>query len=108
MTTVQLAISNADYLRSLRSLLLQDGDHRVVVVDEPNPEVAGMIVVERDLLGGLLSSAEPERFVVIASRKAHFHLSQLWKAGFHNVVFERDPPKIAYLAVLAAELKLKR
>lgn len=106
MTTVQLAISNADYLRSLRSLLAQDGDHHVVVVDKPNPRVPGLIVVERDLLGDSLNSGEAERFVVIAPREAYFHLSQLWQAGFHHVVFERDPPTTAYLAVLAAELKL--
>jgi len=106
MTTVQLAISNADYLRALRSLLAQDGDHHVVVVERPDPRAPGLIVVERDLLGDLLCSDEPARFVVIAPREAYFHLSQLWQAGFHHVVFEQDPPATAYLAVLSAELKL--
>ncbi len=106
MTTVQLAISNADYLRTLRSLLAQDGDHQVLVVDQPDPGVPGLIVVDRDLMGASLDSGEPARFVVIAPRAAYFHLSQLWQAGFHHVVFDRDPPTTAYLAVLSAELKL--
>ena len=106
MTTVQLAISNPDYLRSLRSLLSQDGDHQVVVVDQPDPGVPGLMVVERDLMGGTLDTGEPARFVVITARDAYYHLSQLWQAGFQHVVFERDPPTTAYMAVLSAEMQL--
>jgi hypothetical protein len=105
MTTVQLAITDAEYLRTLRALLTQDGDHDVVAVDYPSPHGKGLVVADSDLLGDLSAIADPQRFIVIVPRKAYFRTSQLWQAGFRNVVFQGDPPSTAHLAVLSLEFR---
>jgi hypothetical protein len=103
MTTVQLAISNTGYARALRDLL-SDGEHNVVVVDKPDLTLPGLIVVEAGLLGDLLNSADPARFVVITTPETDV-LSRLWGAGFHGIVFAQDSPRLAYMAILGAELR---
>lgn len=105
MTTVQLAITDADYLRTLRGLLTQDGDHDVVVAEYPSPDGRGLVVADSDLLGNLSDITDPQRFIVIVPRKAYFRTSQLWQAGFRNVVFQGDPPSTAHLAVLSLEFR---
>jgi hypothetical protein len=61
-------------------------------------------VSEAALLGDLSNSVGASRFVVIASGADD--LSRLWQAGFPTVLSNRDSPTVAYLAILAAELRL--
>lgn len=105
MTTVQLAIADSECARSLRSLLLRDGTHRVLLVDRPDLTLDGVVVIDGARLGhhSLLAS-QPERFVVITSRNVD--LKRIWDAGVWHVVFEGDSPNTALLAVIAAELRL--
>jgi hypothetical protein len=103
MTTVQLAITDAEYAQRVQRLLTEDGEHRVVVVNSPSQKVPGVIVAESGVLGDLSSVGDPSRFVVIESRRAYFRTSQLWKAGFRRIVFTSDPPITTYLAILSTE-----
>jgi len=101
VTTVQIAISNTLSAYSLRDILLREGEFNVLVVDKPDPRIPGLIVAEQGLLGDLLNSEEPTRFVVLV-RGDSDELSRLWRAGFHYVVFDQDF-RIAYIAILAAK-----
>jgi len=106
MKTVQLAIRDSEYAKSLRNSLMRDGTHRVYLVDEPDLRIDGVVVIDGTKLDSSLSPAcEPERFVVI-TRKGSDSLSRLWDAGIRHVVFEGDSPSTAQLAVIAAELRL--
>jgi len=57
------------------------------------------------MINRLVSFALSQRFIVIVPRKAYYRTSQLWQAGFRNVVFESDPPSTAHLAVLSLEFR---
>ena len=108
MTTVQLAIHNSDYAQSLRNLLLRDGTHRVLLVDKPDLNVEGVVVLEANGFENFpLLNSQPERFVLI-TRKGTDHLTRIWDAGVRHVVFEEDSPNTAQLAVIAAELRIPR
>jgi len=106
MKTVQLAIGDSEYAQSLRNSLLRDGTHRVYLVDQPDPRIDGVVVIDGSKLDCLsLCKDQPERFVVIAC-KGTDSLFGLWKAGIRHVVFEGDSPSTAQLAIIAAELRL--
>lgn len=105
-TTVQLAISDKEYAESVRELLLREPQYAVLIVDRPDPAVAGLIVLEDRLLAGC-TAVDPGRFVVILPRQDGEQLSRLWRAGFRNVFFALDSPQTAYLAIQAAKLRLR-
>jgi hypothetical protein len=108
MKTVQLAIRDSDYAQALRNLLLRDGSHRVYLVDRPDLELDGVVVIDENRFQNLaLFDSEPERFVVI-TRKGTDHLSRVWDAGIRHVVFEEDSANTAQLAIIAAELRMPR
>lgn len=107
MKTVQLAIRDTEYAQSLRNLLLRDGTHKVSLVDRPDPDLDGVIVVDEARFGSpAIPPAAPERYVVITRKGAD--LARVWDAGIRHVVFEADSPNTAQLAVIAAELRLPR
>src|SRR5579884_1401154 len=108
MTTVQVAIGDADYARNICALLRREGRYSVVVVDHPNLQMDGVVVLDSEHLEGLDLGAEaPERFVLV-TRKDPDKLARLWNAGIRHVVFEEDSPNTAQLAVSAAELRQPR
>jgi hypothetical protein len=77
----------------------------VAVVDRPDPDVDGIIVMDGSRPENLLLfEAQPDRSVVIARKDAAL-LSRIWDAGVRHVVFEEDSPSTALLAVVAAELR---
>ena len=105
MSTVQLAIHNHRYAATLADLLQRDGSHEVALVDRPDLDAGGIIVMDGSTPENLLLfEAQPERFVVIARKDAGL-LSRIWDAGVRHVVFEEDSPTTALLAVIAAELR---
>ena len=107
MKTVQLALHDVEYAQSLRTLLLRDGSHRVVMVDHPDLKLDGVVVVDGGVDNLSMLEFEPERFVVL-TRKGTDNLSKVWEAGVRHVVFEGDSPNTAQLAIIAAELRLPR
>ena len=105
MTTVQLSIQDNEYAQALRNLLLRDGVHNILLVEAPDLQVGGVVVVDSDGFDGLARFEKlSERFVVIA-RKGLDNLSRVWDAGVRHLVFEEDSPSTAQLAVIAAELR---
>ena len=105
MKTVQLAIPDTEYTRSLRKLLLRDGAHRVYLVDRPDLRLDGVVVIGGSNENLSLLESDPERFIVV-TRSGGDNLSRIWEAGARHVVFEKDPPSTAQLAIMAAELRL--
>ncbi len=107
MKTVQVAIQDPGYADSIRDLLVQDGSHRVHLVENPDPTLEGVIVVDADHLDGLPLSNEKERLVVMV-HKERDDLLKIWDAGVRHVVFQGDPPQTARVVVLGVELGLER
>lgn len=106
MKTIQLALGNSEYAKTLQNLLLRDGTHRVYLVDRPDRRLDGVIVIDGNCPENLpFLDGEPERFVVIM-KKGSDHLSKIWEAGVRHVLFDGDPPNTAQLAIIAAELRL--
>jgi hypothetical protein len=106
MKTVQVAIQDPLYADSIRNLLVQDGVHRVLLVEKPDLSLDGAIVVDTAHLESLpLRSNERERLIVIV-RKERDDLSRIWDAGVRHVVFYGDPPQTARVVVLGVELGL--
>jgi hypothetical protein len=106
MKTIQLVIENGGYASALRNLLQRDGGHRVYVVDQPDFELEGVVVIDSKQIDDILAlEVEPERFVVIASHCSR-RLAKIWDAGVRHVVFEGDSASTAHLAVIAAEMRL--
>jgi hypothetical protein len=108
MKTVQLAIGDSEYSQTLHNLLARDGAHQVFLVDRPDLNLDGVVVVDESWFEPLLAmNLEPERLVVI-TKKGSDRLSRVWEAGIRHVVFEGDSPSTAQLAVIAAELRLPK
>jgi len=108
MTTVQVAIGDAEYARNICALLRREGRYCVVAVDHPDLNLDGVVVLDCEHLDRLdLSVEAPERFVLV-TRKDPDKLARLWNAGIRHVVFEEDSPNTAQLAVSAAELRQPR
>jgi hypothetical protein len=107
MKTVQVAIQDPGYADSIRNLLVQDGVHRVLLVEKPDLALEGAIVVDAADLESLpLREDELERLIVFV-RKERDDLSKIWDAGVRHVVFYGDPPQTARVVVLGVELGLR-
>jgi hypothetical protein len=108
MKTIQLAVHDAGFAKSLEDLLVQDGSHRVYRVENPDLRLDGVVVVDSNQLGDFaIFDREPERFVVVTP-KGSDRLAKIWDAGVRHVVFEGDSASTAHLAVIAAEMRLPR
>jgi len=106
MKTVQLAIPNSEYSETLRELLLRDGTHRVYSVAQPDLRLEGVIVIDANNGESLsLLQSDPERFLVVTADTSN-SLARIWKAGARHVVFTKDSPNTAQLAIIATELQL--
>jgi hypothetical protein len=106
MKTVQLAIPDSEYAAELQSLLVRDGTHRVYLVERPDLGLDGVVLIAANNSENLaLLESDPERFIVV-TKEGSDNLSRIWKAGARHVVFEKDPPHTAQLAIFATELQL--
>jgi hypothetical protein len=106
MNTVQLAVHNHNYATALANLLERDGAHEVIHANQPDPDVRGVIVADgAHAESSTLCNLQPERFVVVVTRKNAGLLERIWALGVRHVVFEEDSPATAMLAVIAAELR---
>jgi hypothetical protein len=103
MTTVQIAIKNSKYALALRNLLAREG-YKVLIVQKPDLAVPGLIVLADSWLPAL-DTSQPERLIVVASQQGASDFLRFWRAGLRNVIFANDSPQVAYLAVLAANMR---
>jgi hypothetical protein len=106
METVQVAITDTSYAAALRELLVRNGAFKVLLVDRPEPEREGVMVLDPEHLELLpFPVADPERIVMIARNDPQC-LSRAWEAGVTSVVFDKDPLNTAVLAVMSARLRI--
>ena len=106
MTTVQVTIQDPVYADSIRELLLGDGNHLVHVVESPDTELEGVIIIDSAHLDGhWMLANESERLVVIVRKHCDI-LPKIWDAGVRHVVFHEDTPQAAFIVVLCVELVL--
>ena len=106
MKTVQLAIRDAACAQSICNVLCREGRHTVLVVDQPDLALDGVIVLDCEHLESI-GMADPGRFVLV-TRKDPDKLAWIWNAGIRHVVFEDDSANTVQLAVSAAELRQTR
>ncbi|MBV9771556.1 MAG: hypothetical protein JOZ32_18440 [Bryobacterales bacterium] len=104
--TVQVTIQDLEYANCIRKLLSRDGSHRVHLVERPDVNLDGVIMVDAAHLDvDWVLANEPERLVVIV-HKERDNLLKIWDAGVKHVVFHDDPPHAARIVVLSVELVL--
>jgi hypothetical protein len=106
MKTVQVAIQDPEYADSIRNLLLEDGSHRVHLVDRPDLTLGGVIMLDAANLEGLLLLPNQQERLIVVVRRERDDLSKIWDAGVRHVVFHGDPPLTARVAVLGVELAM--
>jgi hypothetical protein len=103
---VQVAIHDPEYADSIRNLLVEDGRRQVYLVERPDVELEGVILIDAARLDDLpLLSKEHERLVVMV-RQGGDDLARVWDAGVRHVVFYGDSPHMARTVVLGVELTL--
>ena len=108
MKTVQVAIRDAGCGQSICNVLRREGRHTVLVVDQPDLSLEGVIVLDCEHLERIgIAADQPDRFVLV-TRKDPDRLARIWNAGIRHVVFEDDSPNTVQLAVSAAELRQSR
>jgi hypothetical protein len=106
MKTVQVAIQDPEYADSIRKLLVEDGGHRVHLVERPDLTLGGVIVMDAANLDGLPLLPNQQQRLVVVVRKETDDLSKIWDVGVRHVVFHGDPPHTARVVVLGVELGL--
>jgi hypothetical protein len=96
ISNVQIALQDQTYAEQLRSLLEEDGKHRVHVLDRPIRTLAGIVVLDEATLRfvGVLEETDALRYVVL--RKDFCDPDELWERG------------VRYLVPLAYSLNLVR
>jgi hypothetical protein len=106
ITNVQIAIEDQIYAEQLRGLLEEDNKHRAYVVDQPNPTIDGVVVLDETTLGhvGVLKETDALRFIVL--RKESSDPDKLWEAGVRYMVPAKYPPKLVRTMILGAEVRL--
>ncbi len=108
MDTVQIAITDNSYATALRDLLVRSGAFKVLFVDCPDQDRAGVMVLDTEHLELLMSPLpNPERIVLIAPNDPQC-LSKAWEAGVSSVIFDKDPLNTAVLAILSARLRISK
>jgi hypothetical protein len=88
------------------SNLLSDGAHEIRLVKNPDLSKDGVVVLDDmslDKVSGL--DLDGERCVVV-TRKRPPEFTRLWRDGIRHIISSADPPSVAQMAVLAAELHI--
>jgi len=106
MTTVQIIMANRGYARELERLLIRDGKHRVLQLESPDQNQAGVVVMDESSFNEFEKiPCQPEQVVLVAGHESSL-LTRAWEAGLRSVVYNDEPIQTTLLAVIAAELRL--
>lgn len=107
MTTVQIAIQDRRYASELYDLLVADGLHYVHLVDQPSPNLPGVVVADENMMDGLTEAQriDLERYIIFV-RQLNFDANRLFSAGVRHVLHAGCSPEVARLIVVAAERRL--
>ncbi len=105
MNTVQIAIRNQKYALALRRLLLSDGKHNVLLVNQPDAAIEGVMVVDERLRTEIVGfdKAALTRTVVFIRQTNWVHLRDL---GVQNIIHKDSPAYLGLQVVLGLEHKL--
>lgn len=106
MKTVQVAIPDPVYADSVRNLLTEDGRHQVHLLERPNFELPGVIVMDALCVNSLPAMAKEQKRLLVIAKKDRDDLAKLWDAGIRHVLFYEDPPHWLNMLVLGIELSL--
>jgi hypothetical protein len=107
MSTIQIVLQDFEYARTLEALFSGDG-YAVTVRYSPDLNLGGVIVLDAGWMDRVEFGKHAERLVVITSRDASINLADMWAAGIRSLVHREDPIENARLAILAAELRLRK
>jgi hypothetical protein len=108
MKTVQVAVQDPVYADSIRNLLLQDGSRQVHLVEKPDLDLEGVILVDSAGLDGFPLPPDEQERVILIVQEERDDLSRIWDAGVRHVVFRNDPLQTARIVVVGVELALER
>lgn len=107
MSTIQIVLQDFEYARTLEALFSGDG-YAVTVRYSPDLNLGGVIVLDAGWMDRVEFGKHAERLVVITRRDASINLADMWAAGIRSLVHREDPMENARLAILAAELRLRK
>ncbi len=108
INTVQLALADPIYAAAVRDALTRSGPWHVISVQQPDPRLKGVLVLDEDALSHLPTPLpNPER-VVLVTHKDPRRFSLAWDAGIVSVVSVEDPPNTVLLAIMAAALRIPK
>jgi hypothetical protein len=108
MQTVQLSITDGEYLAAVREALTRSCAWHVESVEKPDLSQRCVLVLDEFAFGRLsLPLTNPER-VVLITRKEPQLLAQAWEAGIVSVVSEGDHIDTVLLAIMAAALRVAK
>lgn len=107
ISSIQIALEDQTYAEQLRGLLEADGKHRAHIVAEPNPAVAGVIVLDETTIGHLMvpEGKDAMRFLVLANEASD--PNKLWNSGVRKLL-AKNPPEVVVFAILHTELQLNQ
>jgi len=107
MATVQIALNDFEYSNAIKEALHRDGSHRVVITNNPDHLMAGVVVTDLgSWLRVRLNLIDPGRVIVIADQGSA-GLHDLWRAGVRFVLFRQNSIAQAVLAISAVAIRLE-
>ena len=107
MQTVQLSIADGAYAAAVREAVARSCAWHVELVERPDLTRTGVTVLDEASFERLpLPLPNPERIVLITTRKDPELLAEAWDAGIVSVVSEDDPLNTVLLAIMAAALRV--
>lgn len=104
--TVQVAIPDPAYADSVRNLLVQDVRHQVHLVERPNFDLPGVIIMDAMCVNSFPTVAKEQKRLLVMAHKERDDLAKLWDAGVRHVLFYEDPLQWLTMLVLGIELSL--
>jgi hypothetical protein len=104
--TVQVAIPDPAYADSVRNLLIQDVRHQVHLVERPNFDLPGVIILDAICVNSFPTVAKEQKRLLVLAHKERDDLAKLWDAGIRHVLFYEDTPQWLTMQVLGIELSL--
>jgi DNA-binding NarL/FixJ family response regulator len=105
MQTVQVAITSAICAEKARKALDNDANWRVSVVDTPDPDQGGVVLMDQCAFDKMSSPLREPWRVVLITRNDPLTLARAWDAGIISAVLETDSAETLLLAVQSAALR---
>jgi DNA-binding NarL/FixJ family response regulator len=105
MQTVQLAITSGVCSEKAHKALDNDANWRVSVVDTPDPNQEGIVVMDQCTFDKMSSPLREAWRVVLITRNDPLTLARAWDAGIISAVLETDSAETLLLAIQSAALR---